>query len=232
MALYTPQRIIAEYKNRIGYQASILGGICACVSVIILMVNDSTATQIAVEQREDQLEMLDQVLPKNLYNNDLLTDAREVIEMLEISDSSTLYTAKKGDKTVGYAFSLTQEGYSGVINMIMGIDPSGTILGLRVISHTETPGLGDKIEITRDKWILSFNQLSLSSTNRSSWAVKKDGGQFDQFTGATITPRAVVNAAYKALDFHAKHTELFNSPLKDSSTASASTAELTLKDRP
>jgi electron transport complex protein RnfG len=92
---------------------------------------------------------------------------------------------------------------------MMGIDSSGTILGVRVLSHSETPGLGDRIEAKKDDWIFSFNKLSLNNTPDAMWAVKKDGGRFDQFSGATITPRAVVKAVKSGLDlFHAHSKEM------------------------
>ena len=94
----------------------------------------------------------------------------------------------------------------------MGLDSNGEILGVRVISHTETPGLGDKIEIKKSKWILSFNGKSLDNVTYSEWNVKKDGGIFDQFSGATITPRKVVLAIKRGLEFYKSHREeLLNS---------------------
>ncbi len=213
MALYTPQKVLANYLERISYQAGLLGGICALVAFLIIGVNISTKDRIVEELRNDQLAMLSQVLPAKLYNNDLLSDAREIPELAAITGSTTLYTAKKDGQIVGYAFGLAEEGYSGVINMMIGIDESGTILGVRVISHTETPGLGDRIEINRDDWILGFDGLSLSNTDRASWAVKKDGGQFDQFTGATITPRAVVKGILAGLDFYSDNKGLFKPPV-------------------
>lgn len=146
--------------------------------------------------------MLEQVLPSSLYNNNLLEEAISVNELQQQFGSDTLYIAKQDDQVVGYAFMVAKEGYSGQIKLIMGLDDSGTILGVRVISHTETPGLGDKIELAKSDWIKSFNHKSLTNTSRSNWAVKKDGGQFDQFTGATITPRAVVKAIVSGLDFY------------------------------
>lgn len=209
MVLYTPQKKYASYLNRIGYQVGLLGGICAIMAILILAVNATTTAQIADELRQDKLAMLNQVLPDSLYNNDLLADAREISELTALTGSSTLYTAKQDGQVVGYAFELAEEGYSGMIKLIIAIDSNGSILGVRVISHTETPGLGDKIEIAREDWILGFNNMSLASTDRANWAVKKDGGQFDQFTGATITPRAVVKAVLGGLDLFAQNKKLF-----------------------
>ncbi len=97
-------------------------------------------------------------------------------------------------KKTAYAFeTVAPDGYAGRIRLLVGITPTGTILGVRVLEHQETPGLGDKIETRISDWILSFSQQQLRSDNLADWAVKKDGGKFDQFAGATITPRAVVN---------------------------------------
>jgi electron transport complex protein RnfG len=98
--------------------------------------------------------------------------------------------------------AVAPEGYGGSINLLVGIDSQGAITGVRVIPpHFETPGLGDAVEVQKSPWILSFNGKSLANTPESRWWVKKDGGEFDAFTGATITPRAVVDAVYKALQY-------------------------------
>jgi electron transport complex protein RnfG len=194
------------YFDRIGYQAALLSGICSLVAVLILGGNQATKEKIEYVLQQDQLNMLEQVLPSQLYNNNLLEDALSIPELMDKYSSDTLYVAKFDGDIVAYAFIVTKDGYSGEIKLIMGVDQNGTILGVRVISHSETPGLGDKIELSKDDWIKSFNKLSLTNTERSSWAVKKDGGQFDQFTGATITPRTVVNAVVSGLDFFSNYT--------------------------
>jgi electron transport complex protein RnfG len=97
--------------------------------------------------------------------------------------------------------AITQDGYSGAISMIIGINFDGTVAGVRVVEHRETPGLGDKIDLKKSDWILGFNGKSLLNPQQSDWKVKKEGGDFDQFTGATITPRAVVNQILKSLQY-------------------------------
>jgi len=103
------------------------------------------------------------------------------------------------------AFETARKGYSGEIRLLLGIDENGKLLGVRVLKHTETPGLGDKIEVNRSDWITRFNGLSLGNPPEAQWAVKKDGGPFDQFAGATITPRAVVNGIRDGLRLFAAH---------------------------
>ena len=106
---------------------------------------------------------------------------------------------------------MAPDGYAGPISIVIGLSRDGDILGVRVISHVETPGLGDKIEITKSKWVLSFDGKSLDNLTLEQWAVKKDGGVFDQFAGATITPRKVVQAIRRGLEFYRAHqAELLN----------------------
>ena len=210
MSLYTPVPDRPSYFDRVGYQAGFLAGICCLMAGLILVGHGSTHERIEQALRDDKLQMLTEVIPPAMHNNDLLDDAIELPALAEATGSGTIYIAKQDDNIVGYAFTAASEGYSGVINMIMGLDSQGNILGVRVVSHNETPGLGDKIELAKDDWILSFNQLSLANTARNQWAVKKDGGQFDQFTGATITPRAVVRGILQGLDFFADIKTLAN----------------------
>lgn len=205
MSLFSTQVERPSYFNRIGYQAGLLAGICCMVAGLILVGHNTTEERIDHALRQDQLNMLEQVLPSHLYNNNLLEEVLNNPELMNQFGSDTLYVAKRDDRVVGYAFLVNKDGYGGKINIIMGIDNDGSILGVRVISHNETPGLGDKIELSKDDWIKSFDNLSLKNTSRENWAVKKDGGQFDQFTGATITPRAVVSAVIRGLDFFSNY---------------------------
>ena len=106
---------------------------------------------------------------------------------------------------------MAPDGYSGNIHLLVAIKYDGTLAGVRVVNHKETPGLGDAVEAERSNWILGFTGKSLTNPGKKGWAVKRDGGQFDQFTGATITPRAVVKAVYKTLEYYQQHkTQLFS----------------------
>lgn len=110
-----------------------------------------------------------------------------------------MYIARQDDRPVAAILEATApDGYSGAIQLLVGVDFSGTVLGTRVTEHHETPGLGDKIELRLSDWITHFSGKTIAAGNDAHWAVKKDGGDFDQFTGATITPRAVVNAVKRA----------------------------------
>lgn len=208
MSIFTP---ITEpsYRQRLGYQSMLLGGICCMVAMLILVGNVSTHGRIAKALEDDQLAMLAQVIPADLYDNNLLDSGITVTNSSNPTQQRVVFVAKKDNQITAFAFPISSKGYSGDINMMMAINRHGEILGVRVINHAETPGLGDKIEIAKDDWITSFNSHSLANTSPAQWAVKKDGGQFDQFTGATITPRAVVKAVYEGLNFYAQNKAQF-----------------------
>ena len=167
-------------------------------------------TRDAIKQRleEDLRASLAEVVPDRLYDNNLLEDTLNIASSVDQigAEQTLVYLGRKQGKVNAVAFRLVApDGYSGAINLIMGVDSNGNILGVRVISHAETPGLGDKIEVSKSDWILSFVGHSLQNLTRAQWAVKKDGGEFDQFSGATITPRAVVKAVYQGLKFFENH---------------------------
>lgn len=173
--------------------ALILGVIallCTAVSTGVYLLTKGRIDAVTAEQ---QRQLLLEVVPQSHFDNDLLASCKEV-KIPEAPFLNKIYMAKKGSDLTAYAIQATApDGYSGNIVLLMGIQPDGTVLGVRTLAHKETPGLGDKIETRISDWIYSFTNRKFSLENEGEWAVKKDGGQFDQFTGATITPRAVVN---------------------------------------
>jgi electron transport complex protein RnfG len=205
------------YRDRIGYQAGLLGGFSLLAAALLVMGDIATRDTIAQRQAEDLLASLAQVIPPERHNNDLLA------QTLTLTDADgepiTVYRALQGLDVSGVAFQVTGQGYAGPIEILLGIDPDGRVLGARVLAHTETPGLGDKIEIARDDWILAFDGRSLGDPPPERWGVKKDEGIFDQFSGATITPRAVVGAVKGGLELFAAN--------RDELTASAVLTEPT-----
>ncbi|MBF0251853.1 MAG: RnfABCDGE type electron transport complex subunit G [Alphaproteobacteria bacterium] len=160
----------------------------------LAMGYNATAEDIAKRKAEDLMASLVQVIPSSVHDNELLADRRHVVDRV-------VYRAKAGPIVTAAAYEVTVNGYAGPIRILMGVTAKGEILGVRVLSHSETPGLGDKIEVAKNDWVRSFERLSLVNTSTEQWAVKKDGGRFDQFSGATITPRAVVKAVKAGLDF-------------------------------
>lgn len=197
-----------SYRNRVGYHAGLLWAMAALCSAALAMGYKATYLDIKQRLREDMQASLQQVIPSNLYDNDILVNKLEITvdpKVMAGKSSIHIYRGSKNNKITALAYQVTGIGYAGPIEVMLGVDTNGKILGTRVISHTETPGLGDKIEIKRDNWIESFTGLSLGNPPVSKWKVKKDGGQFDQFTGATITPRAVVRAVKQGLEFFQQH---------------------------
>lgn len=188
-----------SYRKRAGYQAGLLGSFAMMAATFLVMGN--IATRDAIEQRraEDLLASLGQVIPAEIHDNELLENPLDLEN--DSGERITVYRALQGLDVTGVAYQVTGQGYAGAIELILGVNARGEILGTRVLSHAETPGLGDKIEASRDDWILGFDGLSLKNPAPEHWAVEKDSGDFDQFTGATITPRAVVKAVKEGLEF-------------------------------
>lgn len=188
------------------YQAILLGAFTTFSAALLIIGSLSTRGAIAQRQAEDMQASLNQVVPPDLHDNNLLDNP---IVIPRRGGKVTIYRARQGDRITALAYRINGQGYGGEISLIMGVDDAGRILGVRVLSHAETPGLGDKIEARKDSWILGFNGLSLGKPPASAWRVKKDGGQFDQFSGATITPRAVIRTIREGLEFFKAHrTEL------------------------
>ena len=173
--------------------------------LLLLGVRYVTAPVIAEAERQTLLNTFSEVLPTALYNNDPLSDTIQIadpnyLKLLGSSEPVSVYRAFKDQQPAGVIFTtIAPNGYTGNIYILVGVFPNGRVSGVRVVKHAETPGLGDKIEIAKSNWILSFNGRSLREENVPRWAVKKDSGDFDQFTGATVTPRAVVGAVKNAL---------------------------------
>lgn len=165
---------------------------------------------IAASEKKAKLALISQILPRGLYDNDLLKSAAELPPTADLgnSETTTAYRATLGGEPSAVVMEATApDGYGGRIKLILGIRANGEIAGVRVISHRETPGLGDYIEIARSTWINVFSGKSLANTPDQDWKVKKDGGQFPYKTGATITPRAVVKAVHKALAYFSANKE-------------------------
>lgn len=179
-----------KITSRYGILLGFIALLCTAISAgIFFLTKDKIDAVMAAQQRE----LLLQVIPQDYFNNNLLESA-VIPQDKNLLGIQKIYFAKKDGNVSAYAYETTApDGYSGDIRLLVGLDPKGEILGIRVIEHHETPGLGDKIELRISNWILNFTHQSINEHNLNEWAVKKDGGRFDQFSGATITPRAVVN---------------------------------------
>ena len=179
----------------------ILGAFCLGFGLLLAITDRITVDDIAARAMEDKQNSLSQVLPDGIHDNNPVTDT------LAIKNAAgrelTVYRARKGGVVTAVAYEIFGTGYAGEMKLMLGIDREGKVLGVRVLAHKETPGLGDKIEVKKGDWILRFDGLSLGNPPAERWKVKKDGGQFDQFAGATITPRGVLAAIRGGLDFFA-----------------------------
>lgn len=195
-----------EYRQKLVYHIVLLGGVALLTSAAIGVADHLTRADIAQRQLEDLQITLQQVVPAQYYDNDLV---RDTVTVDYGGRLLVVYRARRGGQVQAVCYQVSAPGYGNTAMVIaVGIDRAGTLLGARVIGHNETPGLGDKIELSKSDWILSFTGRSLNDPQPDKWAVKKDGGVFDQFTGATITPRAVVKAVKAGLEFFAAHRTL------------------------
>jgi electron transport complex protein RnfG len=191
-------------------------------SGIVGLTYESTYEKIKRNEQMVLLRKLNTILSPSEYDNDLL-DGQVVVGkdlLLGTSEPTTAYLAYKNSEPVAAVLSpVAPNGYSGPIDLLVGIYYDGRVAGVRVVKHRETPGLGDAVESQRSDWILGFDDKSLENPTSKQWKVKRDGGEFDQFTGATITPRAVVKAVHAALLYFQQHRkELFKQTEDGSST--------------
>lgn len=171
-------------------------------AVLVGLTFMQAADDIKRNEEITLLNKLNNIIPAEQYDNDLLLDTIQLqpTALLGTKEPSLAYRARKNNQNVAVVFScIAPNGYSGSIYLLVGIYANGNVAGVRVVKHKETPGLGDAVSITHSNWILGFNEKSLGNPNEKGWKVKRDGGEFDQFTGATITPRAVVKAVHDAL---------------------------------
>lgn len=193
-----------------------LGLIALASAALLTWVHSLTEGRIAEQERRELLRQLQQVVPSDRFDNAMHEDFISVRDEAAFPGGQEVqvFRARRNGQPVAVAMKLrANDGYNGRIDLLVGIFEDGRISGVRVLSHRETPGLGDAIDIERSDWIRSFDGKSLEQPGSAGWAVKRDGGVFDQFTGATITPRAVVGAVQRALQFfEASRDRLFSAP--------------------
>ncbi|WP_192022616.1 electron transport complex subunit RsxG [Shewanella sp. WPAGA9] len=187
----------------------LLGLFALCCTGLVASVNFLTKDTIIEQQRKQLVSVLEQIIPNSMHNNQLTDDCILVAnaEYLGTDEPLPVYIAKMDQQPVALAIeAVAPDGYNGDIKIILGISNDNELLGVRTLTHQETPGLGDKIELRKSDWVLGFSGMTYDS-NSKPMAVKKDGGDIDQFTGATITPRAYVGAINKALEFVEQHRD-------------------------
>lgn len=171
---------------------------------LLASIYTATKARIAEQQKIAAEKALLEIVPRDRHDNSMLDSLWQIPEVLQLElgldTNSYAHIAELNGKPVAVIIPATApDGYSGDIDMLIGINVDGSVAGVRIIGHKETPGLGDQIDLNKSDWTLSFDGKSLKNPEPNSWTVKKDGGAFDQFTGATITPRAVVNRVKETL---------------------------------
>lgn len=212
--------VLPEISRSMLKNSLVLGLFAVATVGLVAITQQGTAARIAVAEREARVQALAQILPSGSYDNHLLDSRREVFDALLGNKKPTpAYLATlKGQPSAVILQATAPDGYSGSIFLLIGILADGRLAGVRVVGHKETPGLGDKIEQAKSPWINSFTGKSLQDPAEAGWAVQKDGGQFDQFAGATITPRAVVKAVHQALRYFDAHQAELLAPIANNGT--------------
>ena len=210
----------AEMSRSMLRNALILGLFAVATVGLVAVTQQGTAARIQAAEREAQVRALSEILPPDSYDNHLLDNVRQLVDPLLGSDQPLpAYLALKDGRPTAVIFqAIAPDGYSGKVNLIVAVRADGSLSGMRVTGHRETPGLGDYIDPKKDKnkaapWIVQFTDLNPASTPLDQWKVRKDGGQIAYHTGATISARAVTNAVARAARFAADNqNRLFAAP--------------------
>lgn len=184
------------YSKKALLNAAALGAFAVGTALVLGITFTATREPIAESQRLAEEKALLAVIGDQPYDNDLINDQIQLSPDMaaQLNTEANARVIRNNGTILGFILpAVAPDGYSGNIGMLVGMDTQGNLLGVRVVEHRETPGLGDKVDTQKSDWILQFTGLSLENPDENQWFVRKDGGQFDAFTGATITPRAVVN---------------------------------------
>ncbi|MDD3883824.1 MAG: electron transport complex subunit RsxG [Gallionella sp.] len=182
-------------------------------TALLALTYQLTHEIIAKSEEQEKLKLIAQILPPGSYDNDIMKDTVLLPDdpLLGNHAETILYRGRLADNpSIAVLQATAPDGYSGKIQLIVAVQQDGRLGGVRVVSHKETPGLGDYIEAAKSRWIDIFTGLSLANPADAGWKVKKDGGTFEHVAGATVTPRAVIKAVHKALLYAQVHRdELF-----------------------
>ncbi len=218
------------FKNML-ISAFLLGVFAIAGTGMVSLTYERTVDRIAANHRATLLKSLHELIPPARHDNDMFSDTLQVSDpaLSGGKQAVNIYRARKNGKPVAAIIeTIAPDGYNGNIYLLVAINYNGQLAGVRVVNHRETPGLGDAIDLSHGNWILAFNGKSLDNLKAGQWAVKRDGGYFDQFTGATITPRAVVKAVYNSLIYFSQHRdEIFSKEALINSTVRGEVLSLT-----
>lgn len=205
--------MLTKMISKNGLILAIFAAVCVGLIAVTYYITRDT---IAGEMEAALARTLNQLVAEDEYDNDVYHDCTLIQDATVLGSKKPLkaYRMRKNGEPVAVVMeSIAPNGYSGKIAMVVGIYQDGTIAGVRVTDHKETPGLGDKVDAKKSDWILDFEGKSLRNPDIEGWAVSKDGGQFDAFTGATITPRAVIQQVATTLEFFEDNKQqLFEGP--------------------
>jgi len=204
---------MSRYRTLIS--GTLLALFAAAGAGLVAFTYQQTADRIAANEREALLKSLTALVPATSIDNDIITDFITVSDPVLLGgESTTVYRGRRQGRPVAVVLTpIDPYGYAGPIRMLVAINHDGTLGGVRVVSHKETPGLGDRIEESRSDWILGFTGKSLGNPPPEKWKVKRDGGIFDQFTGATITPRGIVRTVKNSLLYFKQNREALFKPI-------------------
>ncbi|MFT6625297.1 MAG: electron transport complex protein RnfG [Cycloclasticus sp.] len=198
-------------NKKLMLRAGLVLGLFSLIGIgLVSLTHTLTHEKIEENERLFVLKNLRELVPENLHDNDLLASSLQVSapKIFANDKKLTVYRAFKNKRLVAVIASPTApDGYNGSIKLLVAIKENGELIGVRAVLHHETPGLGDAIDTNKSDWVHSFSGLSLQNPKPKSWRVKRDGGVFDQFTGATITPRAVVKTVLKTLQYYQANKE-------------------------
>jgi electron transport complex protein RnfG len=195
--------------------AFLLALIATVCAVLVAATHELTADRIAENQRQYLARSLAPAIAGISFDNDLLSSQRVIEAPGELPGrgEATVYFATLSGVPVAWLFVVEAlDGYAGPIRLLIGIDQQDRVTAVRVLEHRETPGLGDGIEIERSSWIEQFAKRSLIDPEPGGWSIRRDGGEFDQFTGASVTPRSVVRAVHQTLTYFSAHKEALQTP--------------------
>jgi electron transport complex protein RnfG len=203
----TEAKVKSPINTAISKNTKILALFAIACTAVVGLVSELTKDKIKTQEQQQLLKTLHSIIEPSRYDNDIANDCIMLsAPELGSKKAQTAYIARKAGKIVAVAMTSTApRGYNGNIDFIMAVNNDGSVSGVRVLKHQETPGLGDKVEVRKSNWITNFTGKRVLSENDGRWAVKKDNGMFDQFTGATITPRAVVKGVKSTLNYFTKN---------------------------
>ncbi len=217
-----------DFLRKMLLSSGMLAGFAIAGVAAVALVHEQTKAQILANERQALVDTLNEVIPASAHDNDLLDDRifLQHEELLGSTKPLPAFRARQDGEAVAVLMEvIAPNGYNGNIRLLVGIHSNGELAAVRVLSHKETPGLGDVIEQGKSEWLEQFPGLSLDKPARENWQVKRDGGAFDQITGATITPRAVVEAVKNALIYFEQHKqEIFSRPAQGDTASTENSA--------